>query len=183
MQSDSLTLYKLIILFMLNKVDFPLTNSQLTEFILDKGYTTYFNFQQSIHELMESKMIRQETVRNSSHYHITPTGKETITYFEHKIPPAIIEDAIEFLQNHKYELRNEVKIVADYYPAKKDEYTVECIVKEKDSTLLEIKLNVVSQDQAIAICDNWRENSSYVYSNLMKNLMKNPTTTKEEESN
>ena len=106
MQSDSLTLYKLIILFMLNKVDFPLTNSQLTEFILDKGYTTYFNFQQSIHELMESKMIRQETVRNSSHYHITPTGKETITYFEHKIPPAIIDDAIEFLQNHKYERKS-----------------------------------------------------------------------------
>ncbi|MFQ9388815.1 MAG: DUF4364 family protein [Coprococcus sp.] len=27
---------------MLNKVDFPLTNSQISEFILDKGYTNYF---------------------------------------------------------------------------------------------------------------------------------------------
>ena len=33
--SDSLTLYKLIILFMLDKVDFPLTTSQISEFIHD----------------------------------------------------------------------------------------------------------------------------------------------------
>ena len=26
---------------MLNEVDFPLTNSQISEFILDEGYTTY----------------------------------------------------------------------------------------------------------------------------------------------
>ena len=40
--SDSLTLYKLIILFMLDKVDFPLTTSQISEFILEKEYTSYF---------------------------------------------------------------------------------------------------------------------------------------------
>ena len=41
--AKSFTLYKLIILYMLNKVDFPLTNSQISEFILDEGYTTYLN--------------------------------------------------------------------------------------------------------------------------------------------
>ena len=37
--SDSFTLYKLIVLYMLQKVDFPLTNSQISEFVLDKEYT------------------------------------------------------------------------------------------------------------------------------------------------
>ena len=46
--TQSFKLYKLIILYMLNKVDFPLTNSQISEFILDEGYTTYFNLQQAI---------------------------------------------------------------------------------------------------------------------------------------
>ena len=45
--AKSFTLYKLIILYMLNQVDFPLTNSQISEFILDKGYTTYFKLQQA----------------------------------------------------------------------------------------------------------------------------------------
>ena len=43
MSDNRLTLYKLIILFMLDRVDFPLTTSQLSQFILDKGYTNYFN--------------------------------------------------------------------------------------------------------------------------------------------
>ena len=48
--SETFTLYKLIILYMLNKVDFPLTTSQISEFVLDKGYTTYFKLQEAISE-------------------------------------------------------------------------------------------------------------------------------------
>ena len=36
-----LELYKLIVLYMLNRVDFPLTQAQISEFILNKGYTGY----------------------------------------------------------------------------------------------------------------------------------------------
>lgn len=44
---------------MLNQVDFPLTNSQISEFILDKGYTTYFKLQQALSELLESGFIQR----------------------------------------------------------------------------------------------------------------------------
>ena len=37
MQSDTFMLYKLMILYMLNKVKFPLTNAQLTSFILRRN--------------------------------------------------------------------------------------------------------------------------------------------------
>ena len=49
--SDSFTLYKLIVLYMLQKVDFPLTNSQISEFVLDKEYTNYFTLQQALSEM------------------------------------------------------------------------------------------------------------------------------------
>ena len=52
--SETFTLYKLIILYMLDKVDFPLTNAQISEFILNKGYTTYFKLQQALSELTEA---------------------------------------------------------------------------------------------------------------------------------
>ena len=44
--SETYTLYKLIVLYMLEKVDFPLTTSQISEFILEKEYTTYFKLQE-----------------------------------------------------------------------------------------------------------------------------------------
>ena len=36
MEQEQLTLYKLMILYLIEKVDFPLSNSQISEFILDK---------------------------------------------------------------------------------------------------------------------------------------------------
>ena len=51
--SDSFTLYKLIVLYMLQKVDFPLTNSQISEFVLDKEYTNYFTLQHASHTLRD----------------------------------------------------------------------------------------------------------------------------------
>ena len=56
MNQDTLMLYKLMVLYMLNKVDFPLTNSQISEFILDKGYTNYFTLQQALHDLSEQNI-------------------------------------------------------------------------------------------------------------------------------
>ena len=96
--AEPFTLYKLIILYMLEKVDFPLTNSQISEFILDKGYTTYFKLQRAIAELSESGFIREESTHSRTFYHLTEEGAETIQYFRNKISPAIQSDIDEFLK-------------------------------------------------------------------------------------
>ena len=43
--ADTLTLYKLIVLKMLDEADAPLTGAQITDFILEKEYTNYFTLQ------------------------------------------------------------------------------------------------------------------------------------------
>lgn len=156
---------------MLDKVDFPLTNSQISEFILDQGYTNYFTLQTVINELLESDMIRVENIRNSSLYHLESAGKEAIDIFEDRIPDVIKQDILSFFEKNKYELRSEVEITADYYPTKKEEYYVDCKIKEKGNVLLELKLNVFSKEQAIHICDDWHKDSSDVYGYLVEKLM------------
>ena len=54
--AEPFTLYKLIILYMLDRVDFPLTNSQISSFLLDRGYTNYFTLQQAFSELEEANL-------------------------------------------------------------------------------------------------------------------------------
>ncbi len=58
--SETFTLYKLIVLYMLQKVDFPLTTAQISEFILDQGYTTYFTLQEALSEMVDSDLIQKE---------------------------------------------------------------------------------------------------------------------------
>ena len=92
MSLEPLTLYKFMTLYMLNKVNFPLTNNQISSFFLNKEYTTYFIFQQVMSELAEASLITAETVRNTSYYKITQDGRDTIDMFKNKIPVAIIDD-------------------------------------------------------------------------------------------
>lgn len=171
MQTDTLTLYKLIILFILNKVDFPLTNNQMTGFILEKEYTNFLNIQQAMSELLDSELISSEIIRNISYFRTTNAGKETLTFFDHDIPDAIKEDVINYLKEKKYELREEVSSLADYYEAKKGEYIAHCFVRENESNIVEVSLNVPTLEEAEAICSHWREKSQEVYEFLVRTLM------------
>ena len=98
MQQETLTLYKLIILFMLDKVDFPLTNAQISDFILEKGYTNYFHIQQSVSALQDNDFITTETIRNSSYLRITDAGREVLGYCLSDISPTIQKEIMDYLQ-------------------------------------------------------------------------------------
>ena len=86
MENQNLMLYKLIILYMLDRIDeYTLTNAQITNFIQDKGYTNLFNIHESISELIDKEFISVSTIRNTKHYKITNLGEEALFYFENSI--------------------------------------------------------------------------------------------------
>ena len=172
MSLEPLTLYKLMTLYMLNKVNFPLTDAQISDFFLNKEYTTYFSFRQVISELIETKLITCETVRNASYYKITDDGIETVDLFTSKIPVAIIDDMDIFILENKYELRNEVGTLSDYYKSTNQDYVVNCQIKEGPNTLIDINISVPSEDVAETMCNNWIGASQDLYSTIMKTLMK-----------
>ena len=172
MAMDSATLYKLMILYMLNKVDFPLTNSQISEFFLENEYTNYFSLQESINELCENNYVFSDTVRNTSYYHLTSEGRESLKFFENKIPNAIIDDMDTFLITNKYELRNEVGTVSDYYRVNDGDYIVHCQVNEDASTLIEINLTVPNKESAAKMCAKWKDASQEIYEMVITKLTK-----------
>ncbi|MDE7259974.1 MAG: DUF4364 family protein, partial [Lachnospiraceae bacterium] len=63
MTQDPLTLYKLIVLYMLNRVTFPLTKAQVGDFILEREYTNFLTLQQVFAELTEADLISAKTSR------------------------------------------------------------------------------------------------------------------------
>ena len=46
--AEPFTIYKLTILYMLDKAGFPLSNTQISNFFLEKEYTDYFRVQEVI---------------------------------------------------------------------------------------------------------------------------------------
>lgn len=171
LMSEAFTLYKLIILYMLEKLDFPLTNSQISEFILDKGYTNYFTLQQTLSEMVEAGFLREETTHNRTLYHLTEEGETTIQFFKSNISPAIQKDIDSFIEEKKYDLKSEVSVKADYYQNSNLEYQVRCQIVENGSTLMDLTLTVPTKDEAVTLANNWNKKNQEIYAQIMATLL------------
>ena len=169
--AEPLTLYKLIILYMLEKVDFPLTNAQISDFILGQEYTSYFHLQEVLAEMAESGLIRTETIRNATYYHMTESGAQTLEFFEKEISPEIRRDITNYLVTHSYEMRSEASTLADYYRTSNQDFAVHCMVKEGKTTLIELTFTVPTEAAAQTLCENWKKKSQEAYETIMKLLM------------
>ena len=172
MTPEALTLYKLIVLYMLSRVNFPLTNTQISEFILGKEYTNYFTLQQVISELSIADHIEVKTVGNTTYYHITPHGEEAIGFFSNKISSIIKEEIDTFLTENRYELKNESGMLADYYKATTGDYIVHCQLKDNHASLIELNLSVPGEAAAEQMCNNWKNASEDIYAFIISQLRK-----------
>lgn len=171
MESDAITLYKLIILFLLDKVDFPLTNAQIANIILDLNYTTYFNIQYSVSELLDAEFINSEKIGNKTYYRISPTGSETLSFFNSIISSEIQEEVKVYLKENQFSLRDEVSTLSEYFESKDNNYIVRLRVIEKDEAIIDLNISVPSKEDAKNICNNWREKNQQIYAYILTNLL------------
>lgn len=169
--ADTLTLYKLIILKMLDQADAPLTGAQITDFILEKEYTNYFTLQQVLSEMEETGLVLVSSNRNSTIYRIADSGRHTLTYFGDKVSETICAEITTFLEEHQIEIRNALSNVADYFPSNDGGYMVRCQVREHNSTLIELNLSVPTKKEADSVCQNWQSKSQSLYAYIMKELL------------
>lgn len=171
MLSEPMTLYKLMNLYMLKQVNFPLTYAQISDFFLSREYTDYFTLQQALNELLEAGLARSETIHNSTRYEITREGEETLSFFGKKISPAIIEDIDEYMKENRLRMRNEVGLVSDFYKSTSQDYIVHCEVREGKTPLIKLDISVPDKEQAEAMCSHWRDTSQEIYAFVMRTLM------------
>lgn len=173
MLQDPLTLYKLIVLYMLDRVNFPMTNAQVSDYILEKEYTNYLTLQQVINELTEAHMVSQETIRNRTHLSITAEGRQTLGFFQNLINYGIKQDINDYFRENEYVLRNEVSVLGDYYySAKAGGYEAHLVAKDRDISLVDIRISVPTEEIAETICNKWQEKNEGIYRYLVGELFK-----------
>lgn len=155
---------------MLNRVSFPLTTAQVSDFILGKEYTNFLTLQQVINELTDAGMITPRSIRNRTHLAITEEGKETLTFFQNRISDAIKNDINTYFRENEFSLRNEVSVLGDYYKSTSGEFEAHLVAKDRGIKLVDITLSVPSEELAASICDNWQNKNQEIYRYLTKEL-------------
>jgi predicted transcriptional regulator len=167
---DLRTLYRLIVLYMIGESNDPLSNTQITGFILEKEYTNYFVLQETISNLLDSGLILSESVHGNTLYYLTDEGKQTLSYFEGKISDSIKEDVLDFLENANL-YYDEPIATSQYEKTGDNKYDVTCTIRNRKKTLLQIVLSVSTEEQADAICRNWDEQYINTYTGILDLLL------------
>jgi hypothetical protein len=170
MLQDPLTLYKLIVLYMLDRINFAMTAAQVSDYILDRDYTNYLTLQQVIHELTDARLVSSKTTHNRTLLTITSEGRQTLHFFQNRISDAIKEDVNTYFREKEYDLRNEISVLGEYYKSTSGEYEAHLVAQERGINLIDITLSVPTEDTAAAICDNWQKKSSEIYQYLTSQL-------------
>lgn len=169
--SNELVQNKLLILYILDKVDIPMTNTEITQFILENNYMNYFLVQQFLGELVNSKFVEFSTRDGNEYYHLSNAGKDTLTYFSDRISNTLRDEIDDKYKEKKVEMIKETQVVGNYYKKSELEYIVNLKAIEKDIVLLNLSLSVVSSKQAKLICGNWKQNPEGIYKSIFDLLI------------
>lgn len=169
--THALAVNKLIILLLIKKIGLPLSNSQITDFITINNYADYFSVQQYISELYEADFLEKTEENHITYYMITEEGCGILEMFSSQIPQYIKEMIILYSEKNNKKIKNEREIKSEYFPEKPNEFIVKCSISENNSILINIDINVISKEQARTICDNWKNNASYLYGSIFKTLI------------
>ena len=170
---SSLILYKMIVLYALNRVEHPLTKSQLTDFFLEKDYTDYLTLQSVFAQLTQAGFLSQEQIRNRTHLILTEEGKNTLSLFDNELTDEIKKDVDQYLRSNAVSLRHVASVTADYHledPAK-GSYVAELKLREQNSPLLSVSVALPTEDLARAVCKNWEMRHEDVYAAIMEHLL------------
>ena len=170
--SEELAYHKLIILYILDKIKMDLTNSQITQVVLETEIMNYFSLQQFLSQLMESKFLTTYKESNREYYSLTQKGLEILEYFLARIPANSTIKIDEYILNNKESLLSDTQVKSSFVKQSDNEFIVNLRVIENQTNLIDLNLNVSSEKQAKLICNNWKNNASYMYAEVIDLLIK-----------
>lgn len=171
MPNIAITIYKLMILYMLNMADHPITNARISDFMLQKGYATYFNLQTALSELVDSGLIETKSTINSSFFKSTDEGKHTLNLLSDELGLSIKNDIKNYINNNSNTLKKDLSASANFKACGNGDFVVNLKLNEFKSPLLDLSLSVPSEIIAEKICKNWNEKSDEVYTLIFNSLV------------
>ena len=161
---------KLLVLYVIKSLKQPISNTQLTEIILENNFINYFTLQQYISELESSNFVKYIEKNEKKLISITDKGESVLSFFNDRIAP-IKRDIIDNNISATIEnIKKELTIYSDYTIDNDDSCIVNLRAFEDESLLIDLKVSVPSKKQANDLCSRWKDDPSTIYTKIIQSL-------------
>ncbi|MCL2873359.1 MAG: DUF4364 family protein [Defluviitaleaceae bacterium] len=166
---------KLLILYLIDKMDIPLSNSEITQFVLEDNFMTYYVLQSTISDMIDDNYLEKFRDTDKTRYFITAEGNTILEYFEKHLAIEIRTKIVQYVAKNRNDIKKDYETTANYfYEHTNNEFIVKCGLCEDEKTLMDITITVVTREQAKLICANWKKNVNQKYKNILDELIAKP---------
>ena len=156
---------KVLILYFLNQLPNGIIGDGLYKLVNAVNKVNYFYFKQVLTDLIETKLVGMLSNEESedSIVKITSEGKNTLS----------LTKAYSIFKEELSSIEKETSVTAEFIPKDENNYTIRCKIVENNETIFEVKTVAGSRDRAKRIVDNWNNNASKIYPEILDILLKN----------
>ena len=176
-QQEKNTVNKLKLLFLLDKMELPLTENNIIDICTSRNdWINYMDCKEILWQLKEVGFIFESDYdTNEKRYGITVDGRNCLSHFFLRIPQSLREEITTFVKDNKLNVKRSQEYVADYVKNPDGSHTVNLKIKEplSPTPLLALKLKAPTRHAAILACKKWKENAATIFEYLYDTIIDN----------
>ena len=159
---------KLIILYTLEKMEFPLTENTIYDIVYYRNsWMLYMDCKEYLFKLVESNLVYKTQGRDGEEkFNITYDGRNCLHHFDYKIDPKLREQITEFTKINRLHFKRSQEYASTFFKSEDGSYIVVLKIRpdtSQDEALFEIKIKAPSRLSAIEACNRWQEQAHMAY--------------------
>ncbi|MEG1519999.1 MAG: DUF4364 family protein [Clostridia bacterium] len=172
-QGGDKTINKLILLFLFDKMEVPLTENTILDICSSTNeWIPYMDCKPLLPELIEAGFLYEmNTTRTELLYSITTEGTTCLGHFYSRIPTSLRDIITEFVKEQRMKYKRKQEYDADYYKNDDGTYTVLLKIIDTINPVLRLEFTVPNQTIAKSVFKNWENKAAQVYSAIFEALM------------
>lgn len=162
---------KVLILYILDKINKDISDSSLFKIISSINDINYFYFGQTLNDLVETRLVDSYTKDKDTIYRITSEGKNALSLTKDILPGIVKLKADNIFKQELSSIEEESSVVAEYTPKNENDYKIKCKIVENNETIFEVSTFAGSRDNAKKIVDNWNQNANTIFPKILDLLL------------
>lgn len=166
---------KLILMFVLEKMEMPLTEQSIIDICTSQNdWLNYMECKDVIYQLLEANFIYSIGGQdNEERFTVSIEGQSCLDHFYSKISPKLREQIIDYIKNNRMHFKKSQEYVADYSRNSDGSYLLALKIRSENLNypMFEVKITTPSRQSAIEACELWRENAHLIYEQVYESLV------------
>ncbi len=174
---EQIVLDKLIVLFVLDKMEIPLTEDSILDTcsVKNNWIENYMDCKAIIHDMTTSNLLYKlgDGEEGKALFSLTYEGRECLSYLYRRIPFATRENISQYLQVNKLNVKSSQEYTATYNKNDDGSYNVILRIYEPliSVPMFELKIKAPSRQSANEAIHKWKTTAPTIYEIIYEKLI------------